>query len=70
VYGFGGAVKVAEREETHAKREGSMTAEHSEHPRFKQKAAHEFIEIGIVFAYLAFVFCSLATYSMLLLERF
>jgi hypothetical protein len=36
----------------------------------KQKAAHEFREIATVFLYLAFFFCSLATYSMLLLGRF
>ena len=36
----------------------------------KQKAAHEFREIATLFLYLAFFFCSLATYSMLLLGRF
>ena len=36
----------------------------------KQKAAREFREIATLFLYLAFFFCSLATYSMLLLGRF
>jgi len=36
----------------------------------KQKAAHEFKEIAIVFLYLAFFFCALATYSTLLLGQF
>jgi hypothetical protein len=47
-----------------------MSAENSQHTSLKQKAAHEFEEIAIVFLYLAFVFCALATYSMLLLEQF
>ena len=47
-----------------------MSAENTEHKGFKEKAKHEFVEIAIVFAYLAFVFCALATYSMLLLERY
>jgi hypothetical protein len=36
----------------------------------KEKAAHEFKEITIVFAYLAFFFCALTTYSTLLLEKY
>jgi hypothetical protein len=36
----------------------------------KERAAHEFREIATLFLYLAFFFCSLATYSMLLLGRF
>ena len=47
-----------------------MDAEHSEKKSMKQKAAHEVKEITIVFLYLAFFFCALATYSMLLLERY
>ncbi len=46
-----------------------MSAKNTEHKSFKEKAEHEFIEIAMVFAYLAFVFCALATYSMLLLEK-
>jgi len=38
--------------------------------RLKQKAVHEFREILIIFLYLAFFFSALATYSMLLLDRF
>ena len=47
-----------------------MSAENTERKSFEEKAKHEFIEIAIVFAYLAFVFCALATYSMLLLEKY
>lgn len=36
----------------------------------KQKATHEFQEFAGIFLYLAFFFCSLATYSMLLLNKF
>jgi CRISPR/Cas system-associated protein endoribonuclease Cas2 len=36
----------------------------------KQKAAHEFREIATISLYLAFFFCALATYSMLLLGQF
>ena len=36
----------------------------------KQKAVHEFKEIALVFLYLAFFFCALATYSTLLLGEF
>jgi len=47
-----------------------MSAETSQETGLKQKVAHEFKEIVIVFLYLALLFCSLATYSMLLLEKF
>lgn len=47
-----------------------MSAKNTDHGSFKEKAKHEFIEIAIVFAYLAFVFCALATYSMLLLDKY
>src|SRR5271157_2553872 len=47
-----------------------MNAGNPETPGLKQKAAHEFKEITIVFLYLAFLFCALATYSMQLLEKF
>jgi hypothetical protein len=47
-----------------------MNAENSQTTSLKQKAAHESKEIAIVFLYLAFLFCALATYSMLLLEKF
>jgi hypothetical protein len=47
-----------------------MNAEHPQKASLKQKAAHESKEIAIVFSYLAFFFCALATYSMLLLGKF
>jgi hypothetical protein len=47
-----------------------MNAENPQKTSLKQKAAHEFKEIAIVFVYLAFFFCALATYSMLLLDKF
>ena len=36
----------------------------------KQKAMHEFVEMGVIFLYLAFFFCAISTYSMLLLNKF
>jgi hypothetical protein len=36
----------------------------------KQKAAHELKELAVIFLYLAFFFCAIATYSMLLLNKF
>ena len=39
-------------------------------PSAKQKAIHEFWELAVIFSYLAFFFCALATYSMLLLREF
>lgn len=47
-----------------------MTAENSHNISLKHKAVHESKEIAIVFLYLAFLFCALATYNMLLLEKF
>ncbi len=47
-----------------------MHAEHSEKTSAKQRVAHEFEELAIITLYLAFFFCALATYSMLLLDRF
>jgi hypothetical protein len=47
-----------------------MNAENPQKASLKQKAAHEFKEIAFVFLYLAFFFCALATYSMLLLGKF
>jgi hypothetical protein len=47
-----------------------MSDEKSEKATLKQKAAHEFKELAAIFLYLAFFFCALATYSMLLLNRF
>jgi hypothetical protein len=47
-----------------------MNAETSGKPSLKEKAAHEFREMTIIFLYLAFFFCALATYTMLLLNRY
>jgi hypothetical protein len=47
-----------------------MPVENSQKTSVKQKVAHEFEELAILTLYLAFCFCALATYSMLLLERF
>jgi hypothetical protein len=47
-----------------------MHAENSEKKTVKQKVAHEFQELAILTLYLAFFFCALATYSMLLLDKF
>ncbi|MGB2633283.1 MAG: hypothetical protein WAM58_05040 [Candidatus Acidiferrum sp.] len=47
-----------------------MHAENSEKKTVKQKVAHEFEELAILTLYLAFFFCALATYSMLLLDKF
>jgi hypothetical protein len=47
-----------------------MHAENSHETSVKRKVAHEFEELAIITLYLAFFFCALATYSMLLLERF
>jgi hypothetical protein len=47
-----------------------MSAENSQKSSLKEKAAHEFEELLIIFVYLAFFFSALATYSMLLLEKF
>ena len=47
-----------------------MHVEKSKKTDAKQKVVHEFEELGIISLYLAFFFCALATYSMLLLDRF
>ena len=47
-----------------------MQADESQKKSLKQKVAHEFEEVAILTAYLAFFFCALATYSMLLLGKF
>jgi hypothetical protein len=47
-----------------------MTDENSERTSLKQKAAHELVQLVAIFLYLAFFFCALATYSMLLLKEF
>jgi len=52
------------------KREGGISAENSQQTSLKQKAVHEAKEITYVFLYLAAFFRALATYSMLLLEKF
>jgi hypothetical protein len=49
---------------------GYMNAENSEKVSLKQKAAHELVQFAAIFLYLAFFFCALATYSMLLLNEF
>jgi hypothetical protein len=47
-----------------------MDAENSQKTSVKQKVVHEFEEFAIISLYLAFFFCALATYSMLLLDSF
>jgi hypothetical protein len=47
-----------------------MNAENVQKTSVKQKVAHEFEELAIITLYLAFFFCALAIYSMLLLDRF
>src|SRR5271166_4492920 len=47
-----------------------MDSENSQKATLKQKATHDFQEFAGIFLYLAFFFCSLATYSMLLLNKF
>jgi len=47
-----------------------MTKEHSKHTELKQKAKHELQDYAGISLYLAFFFCALATYSMLLLGKF
>jgi hypothetical protein len=47
-----------------------MNASNPQKSSLKEKAAHEFKEIAVVFLYLAFFFCALATYSTLLLGKF
>jgi hypothetical protein len=47
-----------------------MNPENTQRTSLKQKAAHEFEEFAAIFLYLAFFFCALTTYSMLLLNEF
>jgi hypothetical protein len=47
-----------------------MSTENAKKTSMKQKVIHEFEDMAIIFLYLAFFFCALATYSMLLLNKF
>jgi hypothetical protein len=47
-----------------------MSTEISKGATLKQKAAHELREFAVIAAYLAFFFCAVAAYSMLLLNQF
>jgi hypothetical protein len=47
-----------------------MTSENSAHKSRKQKAQHELRELLVIFLYLAFSFCAITTYSMLLLNEY
>jgi hypothetical protein len=47
-----------------------MSDESSKKANLKQKAKHELEQLTIIFLYLAFFFCAIATYSMLLLDKF
>lgn len=47
-----------------------MSADNIEKLSLKQKAVHEFWDFACIFLYLAFFFCALFTYSMLLLGKF
>lgn len=47
-----------------------MSGENAKKAELKQKAKHEFVELGIIFFYLAFFFCALATYTQLLLDKY
>ena len=47
-----------------------MTSENSGSKSQKQKAKHELRELLTIFFYLAFFFCALVTYSMLLLNEY
>ena len=47
-----------------------MNAENSKTPSLKQKAVHELQDFAGISLYLAFFFCAVATYSMLLLNQF
>jgi len=47
-----------------------MRADNSQKESLKQKVAHEFKEVVILTAYLAFFFCALAAHSMFLLGKF
>src|SRR5260370_2443889 len=47
-----------------------MNTENAQGATLKQKAMHELAQLVAIFLYLAFFFCALATYSMLLLKEF
>jgi hypothetical protein len=47
-----------------------MTSKDSAGPSMKTKAIHELKELAVIFVFLAFFFCALTTYSMLLLHAF
>jgi len=47
-----------------------MTSDRPKPAGLKQKAVHEFEELAWISLYLAFFFCSIATYKMLLLNEF
>jgi hypothetical protein len=47
-----------------------MNTENAQAVTLKQKATHELVQLVAIFLYLAFSFCALATYSMLLLKEF
>jgi hypothetical protein len=47
-----------------------MNTENAQAVTLKQKATHELVQFVAIFLYLAFFFCALATYSMLLLREF
>jgi hypothetical protein len=47
-----------------------MHTEISQNTSVKQKVVNEFEEVAIITLYLAFFFCALAIYSMLLLDKF
>jgi len=47
-----------------------VNSENSKRASLKQKATHELEEFAGLFLYLAFVFCAVTTYSMLLLNKF
>jgi hypothetical protein len=50
--------------------EETMPDENSAHKSRKQKAKHELRELLVIFLYLAFFFCALTTYSLLLLNEY
>jgi p-aminobenzoyl-glutamate transporter AbgT len=47
-----------------------MTSKDPTAPGFKQKAAHELKDFAWISLYLAFFFCALSTYAMLLLRKY
>jgi hypothetical protein len=52
-----------------AQTERLMNVEGPKQATLKQKATHELREFGFISSYLAFFFCTVATYSMLLLKQ-